>query len=213
MFGGFGEGRRIARVRAVRRRNLGLLLLALLLLLAIGATPTAQLRLRGIDAVTAYDRLTQSAAPLMAKREALVAASDRLATLRELVADHVDPLRVIDLLTRVLPDDTFLATLQLDGLKVRMAGQTTNTATLMQMLGAQAGLRDVRAPTPATRYPGAATESFTIEFVLEPNVFRPAAAAPPIAAAPAPPAAASAPPAPPALSSDRARLVLPSAAP
>ena len=190
---GFGEPRRVARALAGRRRRLMMLLLIALLLLAVALTPTAQLKWRAARAEDAFAQLAQTAAPAVAKREALVAASDRLATLRDVLFDHVDPLRVLDRLTKVIPDDTALTTLQLDGLKVRIAGQTVNAAALMQTLGAQPGLRDVRAPTPATRYPGAPKENFEIEFALEGDAFR----APPgvnvASAAPAPAPAAAAP--------------------
>ncbi len=190
---GFGEPRRAARALAGRRRRLLLLLLIALLLLAVLLTPTVQLNWRALQAEDAYARLAQSAAPMVAKRAGLVAASDRLTTLRDVFFDHVDPLRVLDRLTQVIPDDTALTSLQLDGLKVRISGQATNAAALMQTLGAQPGLRDVKAPTPATRYPGSPKENFDIEFALEADAFRPppsvnvAAAAP--AQAPAAPAA------------------------
>lgn len=171
--GGFAEPRRSARTMAGRRRRLLLLLWIALLLAAVALTPTAQLKWRAAQADAAYARLAQTAAPVVAKREALVAASDRLATLRDVLIDHVEPLRVLNRLTQVIPDDTALTTLQLDGLKVRVAGQTVNAAALMQTLGAQPGLRDVRAPTPATRYPGAPKENFEIEFALEGDAFRP----------------------------------------
>ena len=187
--GGFGEQRRAVRALAGRRRRLLLLLLAALLLLAVVLTPTAQLLWRAQRADEAYARLAQSAAPAVARREALVAASDRLATLRDVFVDHVDPLRVIDRLTAVIPDDTALTSLQLDGLKVRLSGQATNAAALMQTIGAQPGLRDVKAPTPATRYPGALKENFDIEFALNGDAFRsPPASIPTVA--PVAPAAA-----------------------
>ena len=191
---GFGEPRRTARARAGRRRRITMLLLIALLLLAIALTPTAQLKWRAVRAEAAYAQLAQTAAPVVARREALVAASDRLATLRDVLFEHVEPLRVIDRLTKAIPDDTALTTLQLDGLKVRIAGQTVNAAALMQTLGAQPGLRDVRAPTPATRHPGAPKENFEIEFALEGDAFRappPVAAATPSAPAAPPPAGGS----------------------
>ena len=74
-----------------------------------------------------------------------------------------------DLLTQALPDDTSLLNLQLQGLKVTMAGQTTNAAALMQHLSAQPGVRDVRAPSAATKPLGVTKESFSIEFMLDPK--------------------------------------------
>ena len=70
------------------------------------------------------------------------------------------------LLTRALPDDSSLLNLQIQGSKIRLTGQTTNTADLMQKLSAYPGLRDVKAPSAATRPLGANKESFTIELEL-----------------------------------------------
>ncbi|MBP6652380.1 MAG: PilN domain-containing protein, partial [Xylophilus sp.] len=68
-----------------------------------------------------------------------------------------------------LTDDTSLRSLQIQGLKVNIEGQTGNAAELMQLLGRQPGFRDVVAPTAATRPFGAAKDNFKIEFMLEPK--------------------------------------------
>ena len=182
---GFGEARRARQAASGRKLSLILVFIAALLLLAMAVTPTAQLRLRAIEAVNAFTALSHRTAPLAAKREALVNASDRLGSLREIVAGRVDPLRVLDLLTRVLPDETSLLSVQIEGLKVSIAGQAENSARLMQTLGATAGLRDVRAPTAATRALGSPKESFNIEFTLDPKEFEVAAQSPAAAAEPA----------------------------
>jgi len=166
---GFGEMPRARRITARRRTGYGLLLLALLVLAAIAITPTLQLRARAIEAVNAYTDLHNRTAPLARQREALVKTTDRLMVVSEAVSGGVDPLTVLDLLTQALPDDTSLLNLQLQGLKVTMAGQTTNAAALMQHLSAQPGVRDVRAPSAATKPLGVTKESFSIEFMLDPK--------------------------------------------
>lgn len=177
---GFGEGQRLRHMALWRRVGYGLLLLALCILAAIAVTPTAQLRLRAVEAVNAYTTLHLRTQPLAQQREALVKSTDRLVVLGELMSNRIDPLKVMDLLTQALPDDTSLLSLQIQGLKVTMGGQTTNAAALMQHLSTQPGMRDVRAPTAATRPLGVTKESFTIEFTLDPKVLSPT---PPEAAA------------------------------
>ncbi|MEO8248817.1 MAG: PilN domain-containing protein [Burkholderiales bacterium] len=169
---GFGEKHRIAKAAAGRKKAIWLLALAVLLGVAIACTPTAQLRLRAFAAVERLDALSKRVAPQAAKREVLVNASDRLTVLRDLLADRVEPLRVIDTVTRVLPDDTWLQSLRIDGNKVGISGLTLNSAALMQTLGAQPGLHDVKAPTPATRHPGTPKENFNIEFMVDPKLFQ-----------------------------------------
>lgn len=173
---GFGEKQRAGYMAGWRRIGYGLLLLVAGLLAAIAVTPTAQLRMRAVEAVNAYTAVQQRTQPLAQQREVLVKTTERLAELKEALSVTIDPLRVIDLLTQALPDDTSLQSLQIQGLKVTMAGLTTNAAALMQHLSTQPGMRDVKAPTAATRRQGASQENFTVEFLLEPKVFAPAPA-------------------------------------
>eukprot|EP01035_Chromulina_nebulosa_P049595 gene49595-67338_t len=62
------------------------------------------------------------------------------------------------MITRALPDDTSLQSFQLAAPegpgkppKVLLVGQTGNAAALMQQLGAQPGLKDVKAPSAAVK--------------------------------------------------------------
>lgn len=191
VLGGFGEARRLAF--AARRRRTGLVLLASAVAIAclIALTPSLQLKLRANEARAAYAALAASAAPAIARREALLRAADQTTALQQRLADRIEPLRLLDVLTRILPDDTALQSLQLVGTKVTVTGFTANASTLMQLLGNQPGFRDVRAPGAATRVPGAEKEAFTIEFTADPAQLGvrvasrvPAAAPSPVVAAP-----------------------------
>lgn len=208
---GYGETSRMQHMRKWRRFGLLLVVLALMLVAAIAITPTVQLRFRAIEAVNAYTAVHQRTLPLAAKREELVKTSERLAVLNEIVSNRMDSLKVLDLLTQSLPDDTSLLGLQVQGLKVTMNGQTTNAAALMQHLSAQPGIQEVRAPSAATRPLGVSKDSFSLEFTLDPKALsaagRDAAAAEPTpadkskaAVVDAPALAASAPVAMPAAS-------------
>lgn len=164
--------------RRVVRRRMGFGLLALVVFLSAAAllTPVAQLRLRAIEAAVAHSELQGRAAVQLAQREAMQQAVDRIGLIKNVLAERADGVLLLDTLTKILPDDTYLGTLDVTGLKVRIVGLTTNAAALMQSLGAQNGFRDVRAPVPAVRNPGATLENFNIEFQLDPAVFSVAAA-------------------------------------
>lgn len=168
---GFGEGLRGAFAKQKRRLGYALLLLALVLVVGIAVTPTAQLRLRAVEAVFAYDGAVQRTASAARQREELMRSVDKLGGLSQMLVGRIEPLRVLDKLTAVLPDDTALQSFKLQGTKVTIAGDTANTSTLLQVLGAQPGMRDVRAPSAATRLLVAPKESFVIEFMLDPQVF------------------------------------------
>lgn len=207
---GWGGDRR-ARHAALRRRiGYGLALGALLLVGAMAVTPIAQLRLRAIEAAVGYSELQGRAMPVVTQREAFMQTIERMGLLREVLSEQADGIRLLEVLTQVLSDDTSLQSIEVKGLKVRITGLTANAATLMQQLGQQAGFKDVRAPVAAVRNPGATLDSFNIEFQLDPAVWSVAGAgaaqavasggavvpANPTASAPAAPVPGAAQPAP-----------------
>ncbi len=176
---GYGEGAR--RAWAVRGRWLrcALLALALALLAAIALTPTLQLRARALEAVRAYDEVARATPALVQQREQLLRTADKLGALSGQLTARIEPLRVLDRLTAALPDDAALQGMTLKGNKVTITGLANNSSALMQVLGQLPGVRDVRAPSAATRTGGAnSKENFVIEFTLEPQEFGVATAAP-----------------------------------
>lgn len=169
---GFGEGRRAGRQARQRWLLSGLFFLAWGLLMGIAVTPTAQLRLQAIEAIAAFEALQQKTAALVLKRESLSRTGDQLTAMDEVLAERVRAVEIMGLLTKALPDDTSLLNLQIQGPKIRLTGQTSNTADLMQKLSAYPGLVDVKAPSAATRSLGANKESFSIELELNPVALR-----------------------------------------
>ena len=181
VFTGFGEQRRFAFVARWRRTALILLGGAALIGVAIAVTPSVKLKLRANQAHGAYNALAQKSAPVLERREALVKSADQLSALQKLLEERIEPLRLLDALTRAIPDDAALQSLKLHGTKVTLTGYAANAASLMQILGSQPGLRDVRAPSAATRISGAEKESFVIEFTADPAHFG-VVGGPPVAA-------------------------------
>ena len=172
VFAGFGETARHAYAVRGRRLRIALLVLALALLGGIALTPTLQLRARAIDAVRSYDALAQRTPELVQARQQFLQTADKLQALSELVAGRIEPLRILERLTAVLPDDAALQGFVLKGDKVTLSGLTGNASAVMQTLGQQPGVRDVRAPSPAVRVGGAnAKENFVVEFTLDPRIF------------------------------------------
>ena len=174
MLNGFGEGHRQRQRAAWRWVSVLLALLALALLAAIAITPSVKLHLLSKQASQAMSDLQRKAGPVISQREKLVHAGEQLAALAVLVGRPLPPLKTLQLITEALPDDTSLFNIQVQGLKVSITGQTGNAAALMKQLGSTPGLRDVKAPTAATKPLGAPRESFTIEFTLDPAQLKPA---------------------------------------
>ena len=175
---GWGEAGRAQYGARRRRMGYALLLTAAATVAALAITPTAQLRLRAIEAVNAYTDLHQRTAPVVAQREVFVRSIEQIETVRAMLSERADAIALLELLTQTLPDDTSLQSVQVQGLKVTINGLTTNAAALMQLLGATNGFKEVRAPSAATRSPGATADSFLIEFHLDPAVLSAAGPAP-----------------------------------
>ena len=166
---GFGEAARQRRAARARAFSYALMILALLLATAIAVTPTVQLHVRTLQAVAAYGALQQRAGPAMAQREALVRGREDLANLQEVMNDHVEPLVAIDMLTQMIPDDTWVQRVQAQGSRFTLGGQTPNAAALMNTLSSNVAVREVRSPTPATRTANN-RENFVVEFTVAPGL-------------------------------------------
>jgi general secretion pathway protein L len=168
MLAGFGEARRMRYGVAWRWGSALLALLVVALITALLVTPSVQLYLRTQQAHLAMSALHQKVTPVVASRESLARTTGMVNGLAEIIGKPVLPLQAIKLLTDVLPDDTYLWTLQVQGTKVNLTGQTTNVAVLMKQLDATPGISNVTAPNPVSRPPGALREQFAIEFTLNP---------------------------------------------
>lgn len=168
---GYGEGRREAAARRHWAMCCALLATAAGLIGLMALTPSVQLLLRQSEATLKHAELALQARPVLAQRESLVHAQEAMAGLSQLLQGRIDPLRVLEVLTRELPDGSAVQSFRLQGDTVTISGLTGNAATLMQRLGQQPGLRDVRAPAAAMRQPGAAFETFTVTFQLDPGTF------------------------------------------
>jgi general secretion pathway protein L len=167
IFPGYGETHRQRFAARWRWVAYGLFLSALGFAIAVAVTPTAQIRLRAIQAVNAHGALAHSANPLLDKREQVSRYKELLSVAEEIRANSLGGAQVMDLLTRILPDDTALQSLQVDGRKVSLAGQTENAAALMKRLSEEPGVSDVKAPAAAQKAPGTNKEVFRVEFSLD----------------------------------------------
>ena len=171
---GFGEAVRRQSGRQKMLRNVGGVVLAGLLLLALAITPTLQLRMRAIEAVRAYDTLHIKTMDVVAKRAQLMQGADRISDLSDMLAERIDAVKVLSVLTGVIPDDTALQSMRIQGSKATISGLTDNASGLMQKLSNQDGIKDVKAPSAANRLGGSINkESFSIELTLDPKVFGP----------------------------------------
>jgi general secretion pathway protein L len=167
---GFGEA---ARWRGEAKRGgwIGLGAVGVLAMaLALAVTPTAQLRLRAVDAVQQFSRLTKSTSEVMAQRQALAEGGQDLGKLQDRVRQQINHLQVLATLTKVLPDDTAAQRVVFRGGKLTVQGLTSNASNVVALLAKTPGFQEVRLPTAVTRVPGSGKESFTLEANIDPQV-------------------------------------------
>ncbi len=163
---GFGESARLARQRRARRGILALAGLALLLSLVLIAAPVLQKRQRVFDAQTRFSALAAEVAPVVAQRDALGKVNLRLQRVADYVAVRPDPRAILGRLSVLIPDSAYLTRFEIRGDTVIIGGLAENAAGLMEIVGAQAEFREVRAPAAITRDRSSGRESFTMEFKL-----------------------------------------------
>jgi general secretion pathway protein L len=164
---GFGEQQRYAHIALQERWDWVLLFLAFVLASFAAMTPTLQLRLRAIEAVDKFEATVKRVGPLVRKRDEIALLNDQLRALDTVVGDRVDPAGVLATLTQILPDDTYLYSLDVQKAKITAAGHTPDASALLQKLSSDPRLKDVRAPVAVTHVPGATKEAFTVEFTLD----------------------------------------------
>jgi general secretion pathway protein L len=172
VFSGFGETARWQRT--VRWRNVNLLLVALIVAVGLAAavTPSLQLRYRVQQANDEFTQLQTQAAPAVKAREQMSQLNNKVQQLQALVGERMVPEHVLLLLTRYIPEDTYILVLDIKESTVNITGVTPNATALMQHLGKQPGITKVKAPNAARRERD--REVFNIEFVLTPTLEEPA---------------------------------------
>lgn len=155
-----GDGGR--RSRASRRLLRPLAACTLLLALAAVVTPFVRQSL----ALSSLDRRIAVARTRAAEAARLRGAIRRLAAGADLIdaerSKAAQPLAVLAAATRVLPDDTYLAELELRGGKVTLSGRSTAAARLIGALAATGTFRNPAFAAPVTRLEAQHTEVFTI---------------------------------------------------
>jgi len=165
-FHGFGEDRRERRLKLRRRSVFALLLAAAGFGFAILATPTMQLRLRAVQATAAYEKLQKVSAPQLRLREEFQNSGARLDEASKLLEMPVEPLKLIEDLSKLLSDDEWVSELRIRGNAVQISGEGANASKLLQTLGEQPDYKEVKATAASVK--NGNRESYSFEFKVVP---------------------------------------------
>jgi len=164
VIGGFGEERRLARARRRYLRIGGLVALALCLVLALVASPVLRKQWDVSNLDSRLAAATREAGDAVSDREALSQANTRLTAISAYADAHPDPQEVLGRLSALLPDTVYLTHFEVQGRSVTVSGLAENAAGIMEILSAQPGFDEIRAPSAITRDPATGREAFMIEF-------------------------------------------------
>lgn len=170
LFRGFGEGRRLKH-EARKRYWIWLTGAALLaLVLALALTPTAQLRLRAIDARVQFQQLLEETQPVAAQRQVMTAGAQEMAQLRDQLHGQVNHLRVLAALAQAYPDDTAVQRIQFKGRQITVQGLSDNASNVVQIMNRTPGFTAVRMPSAVTKVPGSSKENYVVEAQIDTSV-------------------------------------------
>ena len=76
-------------------------------------------------------------------------------------------IRLLNELTRIIPDDTWLARVQMQGTTVRIHGESEGASSLIALIEASDVFRDASFSSPVTKNPRTSTDRFVIETQIE----------------------------------------------
>lgn len=161
---GYGEGRRMMRTRRRYWKLGALTALSAFLFLALLASPMLRKQWDVSELDARLDAAGREVAAAVADRDALAQAHARMSAMAAYASGHPDPQALLGRLSILLPDTVHLTRLELHGRSVAIAGLADNAAKIMEILTAQPGFHDVRAPAAITRDPASGQESFSVEF-------------------------------------------------
>jgi general secretion pathway protein L len=163
---GFGERRRLERARRARVRVATLVLLAVALIIGIVVTPVVQLRSQVVAAQAQLAQLNSRSGAPVAMRGELIALSDLQRALESAVDGHVDPALVLEQVSELLPDGSWLSLFEYEAGRLRIAGLADNASSLLPLLEERPSFASVHAPSPIAREPASGKERFIIEMEL-----------------------------------------------
>lgn len=150
---------------AIRRRtifNFMLLLAILVLNYGLAVTPVLKNWYRLEDAKVQYSKLTKDNLPIEKLREQLLSRQDFISVFDQRSKMYYPPIEVLSTVTRLLPDNSFLYSIETSSEGIRIHGQAPNSAGLMAKLSSEPEIAEVKAIAPATKAPGASGETFQL---------------------------------------------------
>ena len=163
------ETARHRRPDTARYLNLALGVVAVALLIAVIALPLLN-KLHVIDTLEARSEMVTGKAEVTRRlREQITQLDLDARFLVEKKRATPLALEIINELTRILPDDTWINRLDIKGQEVQIQGQSASAAALIPLIESSDWLRNPRFRSPVTRTPGMNSDRFHLSADLIPG--------------------------------------------
>ncbi len=140
--------------------------LAVGLAVAAAVSPVLRLSLTANQLAAAVEQASRDATATRALQLEADRLSLGLETVARAKAAAASPLRILNALSRLLPDDTWLAQLGLAGAEVTLDGRTASSATLVGLIEASDVFGELTYLSPVIREAGGAFERFNFSVKL-----------------------------------------------
>ena len=144
-----------------------LTVLAAMLVMAAIAYPLVQQNIVLGQLEKEVSELAPAAIAAGKTRDDIATAARQSGFFAEKWASMPTKIRVLDELTQVVPDDTWLTRIQMDGATVRIHGESEGASSLIGLIEASDLFRDVRFSSPVTKNPRTSNDRFVIEVQVE----------------------------------------------
>jgi general secretion pathway protein L len=157
---------RASRVRAPSKRNLlptVLSALAALLLIIAIAYPLVQQKFRLNSLDEEISRLGPAAIAAEKTQDEIADAVRLSGFFADKWARMPTKIRLLNELTRIVPDDTWLARVQILGTTIRVHGESEGASSLIGLIEASEIFSDARFSSPVTKNPRTSNDRFVIE--------------------------------------------------
>jgi general secretion pathway protein L len=162
---GFGEHRREAKYKK-RLLNVTLMIAACMVLLLALAGLSAGLKRAEMQQLQTMSASIQKDAAVASKmRTTLMRANEIITTANEVVSRYPNPHKELTRLSQLL-EDAHLSQFAMGGADIKLRGQSSDAAAVMQLLTDQAAYTDVTAPQPITRIGSSGLEQFFLNMTL-----------------------------------------------
>jgi general secretion pathway protein L len=137
------------------------------LLLALLIIPIWQKRIAAIELLTPLAQAKAAAKETDALRERLGKSAEEANFLPAKKWDTPSATLILEELTKLLPDDTFVIQLEFDGKAVQVMGETGSAATMVETIEASPLFKDVAFRSPLTKIQGSPFDRFQIGATAE----------------------------------------------